>query len=86
MRLFALALCATALAATDAPVAAPKPYPLTTCIVAGGPLDGMGGAIARVHAGQEVQFCCAGCILAFEKEPAKYLAKLTPPPVQPKQP
>ena len=56
-------------------------YPLKTCVVAGGKLGSMGKPVAYVYkqAGQPdrtVMFCCKGCIRKFEKEPAKYLAKL----------
>lgn len=56
-------------------------YPLKTCVVSGGKLDGMGKPVAYVfkQAGQPdrtVMFCCKACIKKFEKEPAKYLAKL----------
>jgi hypothetical protein len=56
-------------------------YPLKTCVVAGGKLGGMGKPVAYVYkqAGQPdrtVLFCCKACIRKFEKEPAKYLAKL----------
>jgi len=56
-------------------------YPLKTCVVSGGKLGGMGKPVAYVskQAGQPdrtVMFCCKGCIRKFEKEPAKFLAKL----------
>ena len=54
-----------------------KPYTLDVCIVSGESLDSMGGAIAKVHEGQEVKFCCKSCVPDFDKEPAKYLTKLT---------
>lgn len=65
-----------------APATAPKPaYPLKTCVVSGGKLGGMGKSVTYVYkqAGQRdrtVMFCCKACIRKFEKEPAKYLAKL----------
>lgn len=56
---------------------AAKAYPLDTCIVAGDKLGDMGEPIVLVHEGQEVKFCCEKCVPEFEKDPAKYLAKLT---------
>lgn len=76
-------VCALLLAATgfagDAPAAEPakaKPYPLTTCIVTDEALDSMGGAIAKIHHGQEIKFCCKGCVKSFDKDPAKYIKKM----------
>lgn len=57
--------------------AASKPYPLDVCIVTGETLGSMGKAINQNHEGQEVKFCCSGCIATFEKDPAKHLVKLT---------
>jgi YHS domain-containing protein len=37
----------------------------------------MGKPVAHVHEGQEVQFCCKSCKPKFDKDPAKYLSKLT---------
>jgi hypothetical protein len=56
-------------------------YPLKTCVVSGGKLGGMGKPVAYVYkqAGQPdrtVMLRCKACIRKFEKEPAKYLAKL----------
>lgn len=59
---------------TTKPVA--KAYPLDTCIVSGKPLGSMGDAVAIVHEGQEIKFCCSGCVAPFKKEPQKYLDKL----------
>lgn len=55
-----------------------KPYPLDTCLVAGKKLDSMGEPYVFVHEGQEIKFCCEGCMPTFEKDPQKFLAKLTP--------
>ena len=73
-----LTLCAIAAMAAEAPPQA-KPYPLTTCIVTGEALGSMGAAVSLVHAGQEVKFCCKGCIKDFKQDPAKYLKKLDQP-------
>lgn len=55
----------------------PKPYPLDTCVVSGEKFGGaMGEPFVFVHDGREIQLCCKGCKKAFDKEPAKYLAKI----------
>ena len=54
----------------------PKAYPLDTCIVSGGKLGSMGDPVSYVYNGQELQFCCSGCISRFEKNPEKYMEKL----------
>lgn len=56
-------------------------YPLTTCVVSGEKLGGMGKPVEYIHrqAGQPdrtVVFCCRGCIKDFLKAPATYLRKL----------
>jgi hypothetical protein len=63
--------------------AAKSAYPMTTCVVSGDKLDdnSMGGPIDYVYQakGQPdrlIRFCCKDCVKDFEKEPAKYLAKL----------
>ena len=53
-----------------------KPYPLDVCIVSGEGLDSMGGAITKTYKGQEVKFCCKGCVTDFDANPEKFLAKL----------
>lgn len=58
-------------AAKTAPAGA---YPLTTCVISGDKLGGMGPAVVRTYDGTEVQFCCDSCIPEFEKDQAKYLA------------
>ncbi len=66
--------------AADAPKA--KAYPFDTCIVSNEKLDAMGGTVTVLKDGQEVKFCCKGCIKSFEKEPAKYLKKITDAPAK----
>jgi YHS domain-containing protein len=56
--------------------AAPKPYPLKTCIVSDNDLDSMGEQATFVYQGQTLKVCCKACIAKFEKNPAKYLKKL----------
>ena len=58
-------------------------YPLTTCVVSDENLEGgdMGGPVDYFYkeAGKPdrlVRFCCKMCVPKFEKDPAKYLAKL----------
>jgi YHS domain-containing protein len=54
---------------------ASKSYPMTTCLVADEALDA--NAVSVVHNGQEVKFCCKDCVETFQKDPDKYLSKLT---------
>ena len=61
------------------PAAVAKPYPLTTCIVSGEKLGEMGKPVMVDYKGQQVGFCCKSCLGDFDKEPAKYLAKLQAP-------
>lgn len=51
-------------------------YPLTTCVVSGEKLGSMGKSYVHEHKGKEVQFCCKSCLKSFDKDPAKYLAKI----------
>jgi hypothetical protein len=68
-------------AASAAAIAA---YPLSTCVVSGDKLDeanDMGGPVDYFYkvAGQPdrlVRFCCKDCVKDFEKDPAKFLAKI----------
>lgn len=56
---------------------AAKAYPLTTCIVSGEKLGEMGPEVPKVYDGQEVKFCCKGCIKKFEKDIAGNVKKIT---------
>ena len=56
--------------------AAAKPYPLTKCIVSDDAFD-HGKPVVFVHNGQEIKLCCQDCRKDFDKDPAKYLSKLT---------
>jgi YHS domain-containing protein len=49
-------------------------YPLETCPVSKMKLGKMGEPYNYVYANQLVRFCCKGCVSAFNKEPARYLA------------
>jgi YHS domain-containing protein len=51
-------------------------YPLTTCVVSGEELGGMGEPVTYDYKGTTVKFCCKDCIPKFEKEPDRYLGKL----------
>lgn len=51
-------------------------YPLNHCLVTDNELGSMGKVVTRVYDGQEIKFCCKPCVAKFEKNPAKYLAKL----------
>jgi YHS domain-containing protein len=49
----------------------------TLCPVSGDKLGGdMGKPVIIVYQGQEVKFCCADCKPDFDKDPAKYMAKI----------
>ncbi|MEK7952845.1 hypothetical protein [Luteolibacter soli] len=76
------AVSASSTTPAPAPTAAhagAKPYPLNVCLVSGEKLGGMGEPVIIVHNGQEIKFCCEHCQPKFEKDPAKYLAKLEAP-------
>lgn len=51
-------------------------YPLDVCVVSGERLGHKGEPVDRVYAGRLVRFCCKDCIVTFEKDPMKYLAKI----------
>ena len=53
-----------------------KAYPLKTCLVSGEGFD-HGKPFIFVHEGQEIQLCCKDCKGDFDKNPAKFLQKLT---------
>ena len=53
-----------------------KPYTLDTCLVSGEKLGSMGEPIVKVYDGQQVKFCCGGCIKDFEKDKQKFLTKI----------
>ena len=70
------------------PASAVKPFPesIKTCLISGEKLGDMGKPYVFVYEGQEVKLCCKDCLKKFDKEPAKYLAKINaaataaPPP------
>jgi hypothetical protein len=45
-------------------------------VVSGEKLGSMGDPVVFVHVGQEIKLCCKSCRADFDKEPAKFLAKL----------
>jgi YHS domain-containing protein len=61
---------------TATAVAEATPYPIETCLVSDEKLGSMGKPYEFVYEGQQVKFCCKSCLPDFEKDPAKFLAKL----------
>jgi len=53
-----------------------KTYPLDVCVVSGEKLGAMGAPLDYVHNGELARFCCKACVKPFEKDPAKYMAKI----------
>ncbi len=53
-----------------------KPYPLTTCIVSGEKLGGMGDPYVHTYQNREIKFCCKSCLKNFNKDAAGYLKKI----------
>ena len=54
-----------------------KDYPFETCLIRDkSKLGSMGDPVQRVVGNRLVQFCCKGCVGAFDKDPAGHLAKL----------
>lgn len=51
-----------------------KTYPLTTCLVSGKTIEGVG--FDQLYGTRLTRFCCEKCPVAFAKEPAKYMAQL----------
>lgn len=50
------------------------------CLVTGAELGSMGPPVPVEVAGKKLWMCCAGCEEKLKAEPARYLAKLAPPP------
>jgi YHS domain-containing protein len=69
---------ATYIAKLDAAVVAQQSadYPAQTCPISGGKLGGMGEPDNYVFAGRLVKFCCAGCVDAFNADPATAIATI----------
>jgi len=53
-----------------------KTYPLTTCIIGKGPLDGMGGPNYMIVGNRLVQLCCAGCRGKVLNDPLQAFAEI----------
>lgn len=51
-------------------------YPIDWCVVSGEKLGEMGAPVDYNYNGRQIKFCCKNCIKTFEKQPAKFLAKL----------
>ncbi len=74
----ALLLTSLALPAADKKADKPKPYPLDTCIVTDEKLGADPSMKPHVftHEGREVKLCCKSCLKEFNKDKAKYVAKI----------
>jgi len=59
-------------------LAAAKPYPLDTCLVAGEKLGEMGDPVVLLVGNQQVKLCCDHCLPELKKNTAELLAKLQP--------
>jgi YHS domain-containing protein len=53
-----------------------KPYTLEKCIVSDEKLGEMGDPFVFTYKGQEMKLCCKSCKKDFDKDPAKFVAKL----------
>jgi len=74
---FAVISFTSARAADTNAVASIKPDLLKTCPVSGEKLGGdMGEPYFMVYQGQQVKFCCPMCKKDFDKDPAKFIAKI----------
>ena len=69
-------LSVSALSGADAKK--PKPYPLTTCAVTDEKIDPNSGMTpySFTHKDREIRLCCKGCLKDFNKDAAKYVAKI----------
>ena len=55
---------------------AAKPYTLPGCAVTGEKLGDMGEPVVKEYNGQQIKFCCKGCVKKFEKDLDQNLAKV----------
>ena len=64
--------------AADKQGEAAKPYPLNKCLVSGEKIGGDPDMKPHVFTvdGQEVKLCCKSCLKDFNKDKAKYMAKI----------
>ena len=51
-------------------------YPLDTCVISGAKLGSMGKPINVFHENRLAQLCCAGCLDAFNADPAAAMSKV----------
>lgn len=72
--LSSLLLSAGLISAADTGV--PAAYPLKTCVVSNEDLGTMGKPVKVTHEGTDVYLCCKACTKDFNKEPAKFVAKV----------
>ncbi|HSI82608.1 MAG: hypothetical protein ACAI35_24150 [Candidatus Methylacidiphilales bacterium] len=56
---------------------APKPYPLTSCVISGEKLGEMAKPVVFVYEGQEVKLCCKDCKKDFDKDPTAAMKKIS---------
>ena len=52
-------------------------YPLKTCVVSDEKLGDMGDPYVFTYEGKELQLCCKSCKKDFDKNPKKFVKKLT---------
>lgn len=58
------------------PAGVPASYPLKKCPVSGESLGEVGKPVKVTHEGTDVYLCCKSCLKDFNKDPAKYTAKV----------
>ena len=51
-------------------------YPMTTCVISGHELGGMGEVVDYVYQNRLVRFCCAGCVGKFEEDAKGNIEKI----------
>jgi hypothetical protein len=72
-----VALAVGSVTAADGKAAKAKPYPLDVCVVSGEKFGGdMGEPYVFVYEGREVKLCCKSCKKDFDKDTAKFVAKI----------
>ena len=59
-----------------APTGVPPSYPLKKCPVSDEDLGSMGKPVKVTFDGTDVYLCCKSCLKDFNKDPAKYVAKV----------
>ena len=59
-----------------APAGVPATYPLKKCPVSDEDLGSMGKPVKATHEGTDVYLCCKSCLKDFNKDPAKFTAKV----------